>query len=171
MALFDFGDHPQALLSHSKKNTSHDCEADALSSESHINSSRMSIKCSNLQRWKVYVKNHRIHERIGNGHMLFLNDAITSCLRLTATSNPLPHPYWTHTKCLSTLICYSELALCSYTHPTWLRFWGSRSHVEPKWCHYVMVEAYSHLKPLTPSILGTYKVFQHIDMLSKSIQY
>ncbi len=34
-----------------------------------------------------------------------------------------------------------------------------------------MVEAYSHLKPLTPSILETYKVFQHIDMLSKSIQY
>ncbi len=34
-----------------------------------------------------------------------------------------------------------------------------------------MVEADSHLKPLPPSILETYKVFQHIDMLSKCIQY
>ena len=34
-----------------------------------------------------------------------------------------------------------------------------------------MVEADSHLKPLTPSIIDTYKVFEHIDMLSKGIQY
>ncbi len=33
-----------------------------------------------------------------------------------------------------------------------------------------MVEADSHLKPLPPSILDIYKVFEHIDMLSKSIQ-
>ena len=32
-----------------------------------------------------------------------------------------------------------------------------------------MVEADSHLKPLPPSILDIYKVFEHIDMLSKGI--
>ena len=33
-----------------------------------------------------------------------------------------------------------------------------------------MVEADSHLKPLLPSILDIYKVFEHIDMLFKGIQ-
>jgi hypothetical protein len=32
-------------------------------------------------------------------------------------------------------------ALHSHTHPTCLRFWGSRSHEESKWCNYVIVEA------------------------------
>ncbi len=57
-------------------------------------------------------------------------------------------------------------ALHSYTHPTWLRFWGSGSLVDSKWCHYVMVEADSHLKLLPTSILDINKVFWHIDMLS-----
>jgi hypothetical protein len=52
-------------------------------------------------------------------------------------------------------------ALPIYTHPTWLRFWGSRSLVESKWCDYVMVEADSHLKLLPASILDIYKVFEH----------
>jgi hypothetical protein len=60
---------------------------------------------------------------------------------------------------------HSVLALYNYTHPTWLRFWGSMSHVDPKWFHYLMVEADSHLKPHPPSKLDTYKVFQHIDIL------
>jgi hypothetical protein len=34
-----------------------------------------------------------------------------------------------------------------------------------------MVEADSHLKLLTTSILDIYKVFEHIDMLSIGIQY
>ncbi len=34
-----------------------------------------------------------------------------------------------------------------------------------------MVEADSHLKLLPTSILGIYKVFEHIDMLSIGIQY
>ncbi len=59
-------------------------------------------------------------------------------------------------------------ALHSYTHPTWLRFWGSGSLVESK-CHYVMIEADSHLKLLPASILDMYKVFGHIDMLSMGI--
>ncbi len=36
-------------------------------------------------------------------------------------------------------------------------------------CHYVMVEADSHLKLLPASILDIYKVFEHIDMLSIGI--
>ncbi len=61
-------------------------------------------------------------------------------------------------------------ALHSYTHPTWLRFWGSLSDVESKWCDYVMVEADSNLKLLPTSILNIYKVvFEHIDMLSIGI--
>jgi hypothetical protein len=45
-------------------------------------------------------------------------------------------------------------ALHSYIHPTWLIFWGSSvSLVESKWCHYVVVEAGSHLKLLPTSIL------------------
>jgi hypothetical protein len=61
--------------------------------------------------------------------------------------------------------------LHSYTHPTWLRFWGSGSLVESKWCHYVMVEADSQLKKLLPAfILDMNKVLEHIDMLSIGIQ-
>ncbi len=56
-------------------------------------------------------------------------------------------------------------ALHSYTHPTWLRFWGSGSLVESKWCDYVMVEAEGQLKLLPTSILDIYKVFEHIYML------
>ena len=33
-----------------------------------------------------------------------------------------------------------------------------------------MVEAEHHLKPLSPSILDIYKVFEHIDMLFIGIQ-
>ena len=63
------------------------------------------------------------------------------------------------------------VALDSYTHTTWLRFWGSGSlvEVESKVCHYVMVEADSHLKLLPVTTLGKYKVFEHIDMLSMGI--
>jgi hypothetical protein len=46
----------------------------------------------------------------------------------------------------------------SYTHPTsWLRFWGSGSLVESKWCDCVVVEADSHLKLLPTSVLDIYK--------------
>jgi hypothetical protein len=61
-------------------------------------------------------------------------------------------------------------ALRNYTHPTWLRVWGSGSLVESKWGQYVLVEVKSHLRLLLTSILGIYKVFEHIDMLSIGIQ-
>jgi hypothetical protein len=154
-------------------------------------------------------------------HLWSQNDVILSRLRLTATSNCFPHPYWTYTKWFSTLICYpwaysisithlyshylgqilgfwvtcgvnmmwlchgwgwqppqtashihirhiqsdwahwcavhwhTVEALHSFTHPTWLRFWGTWSLVESKWCIFVMVDADSHLKLLPISILHT----------------
>jgi hypothetical protein len=42
-------------------------------------------------------------------------------------------------------------AIHSFTHPTWVRFWGSGSLVESKWCHYIRVEADSHHKLLPTS--------------------
>ena len=63
------------------------------------------------------------------------------------------------------------VALHSYTHPTWLRFWGSGSLVESKPCHDVMCEANSNLKLILASILDIYKVFQDIGVLSIDIQY
>ncbi len=62
-------------------------------------------------------------------------------------------------------------ALHSYTHPTWLIFWGSGSLVESKQCDYVMVEAASHQKLVSTSILDIYKVFDQFNMLSMCIQY
>jgi hypothetical protein len=38
-------------------------------------------------------------------HLWSQNDVIMSLLRLAAISNCFPHPYYTYTKCLSTLIC------------------------------------------------------------------
>jgi hypothetical protein len=61
-------------------------------------------------------------------------------------------------------------ALHSYTHPTWLGFWGYGLLVESKWCDYAMFEADSHLKLLSTSILGMYKVFEYIDIMSIGIQ-
>ncbi len=49
-------------------------------------------------------------------------------------------------------------ALDSYTHPAWLRFWGSGLLAESKWWGYVMVEADSHLKLLPKSILIMHKI-------------
>ncbi len=61
-------------------------------------------------------------------------------------------------------------ALHSYTHPTWLKFWGSGSLVELKWCDYVIVEADSHLKLLLTSLYNIYRMFEHIGVLSMGIQ-
>jgi hypothetical protein len=66
---------------------------------------------------------------------------------------------------------HTVLASHSYTHPTWLRFWGSGSHVESKWCYYVIFEADGHLQLLPKSIFNIYKVFEHIDMQSIVIWY
>jgi hypothetical protein len=66
---------------------------------------------------------------------------------------------------------HTVAALHSFTHPTWLQFWGTWSLVESKWCNFVMVDADSHLELLPTSILDIYKVIEHIDMLSMGIQY
>ncbi len=57
------------------------------------------------------------------------NDANMSWLRLTATSNCFPHPYWTYTQCLSTFICCPLACSSSLAqlYPSYLaqilRFW------------------------------------------------
>ena len=56
-----------------------------------------------------------------------------SWLRLTATSNCFAHPSYTYTNSAHWYAVHWHMvaALHSYyTHPTWLRFWGSRSLVE-----------------------------------------
>ncbi len=66
--------------------------------------------------------------------------------------------------------CHRVAALHSYTHCNWIRFWGSGSLVESKWCHYDMVEADCNLKLLPTSKLNIYTMIEHIDMLSMGIQ-
>jgi hypothetical protein len=63
--------------------------------------------------------------------------------------------FWAHSYAV-----HGHMAVASnnYTHTTWVRFWGSGSLVESKWCHYIMVEADSPLKLLPPSTLDIYKV-------------
>ncbi len=68
---------------------------------------------------------------------------------------------WTHWYAVHR---HKVAALHSHTHTTWLRFGGSGSLMELKWCHYFMVEADSHLKLLPTSILDIYRVFEHIDI-------
>ncbi len=64
---------------------------------------------------------------------------------------------------------HMAVASNSYTHTTWVRFWGSCLLVESIWCHYIMVEADRHIKLLPTSTLGICKVFEHINMLSMGI--
>jgi hypothetical protein len=84
------------------------------------------------------------------------------------------HIHIIHTKCLSTLICYPKAYGSSLTQlilpymAQILAFWVTYGI---KWSNYVMFEADSHLKLIPTSILDIYKVFEHIDMLSISIQY
>jgi hypothetical protein len=108
------------------------------------------------------------------GHLWSQNNVIMSWLRLTATSNCFPDPYWTYKKYLSTLMfspsAYSS-CLTKFYPPYLAQIGGTWSLVESKWCIFVMVDADSHLKLLPTSILDTYKVIEYIDMLSKGMQY
>ncbi len=107
-------------------------------------------------------------------HFWSQNGIIMSLLRLTATSTTASHIHieymqsvWEHWYAAQG---HTAAALNIYPHyTTWVRFWGSGSLVESKWCHYVMVEADRQLKLLPTSILDIYKVFKHIDMLSMGI--
>jgi hypothetical protein len=60
------------------------------------------------------------------GHLWSQNDVITSWLRLRATSNC---KVFQHSNKLSIGI-QQQPSYTVYTHPTWLRFWGSGSLVE-----------------------------------------
>ncbi len=84
------------------------------------------------------------------GHLWSQNDMITSCLRLTATSNCFPHPSQTFTKCLSTLICCPQAYGSSHMQLSTLYL----AQISGFWVTcYIMVEANSHLKLLPASIL------------------
>ncbi len=65
---------------------------------------------------------------------------------------------------------HRTLASISYTHLTWVIFWGTGSLVESRWGHNVIVEGESHLRLLPASTLDLYKVFELIDMLSLGIK-
>ncbi len=106
------------------------------------------------------------------GHLWSQNDVIMSWLRLTATSNCSPHPYKTHTKCLGAMICCSWVyggSRTHYTHPTWLRFWGSKSLVGKN----DVILSWSILTATSNCFLHPYQThrmdFEHIDMLSIGI--
>ncbi len=81
-----------------------------------------------------------------------------SCIQIMYIKSDWAHWYAVHG--------YMVVASNTYIHLTWLIFCGSGSLVESKWCHYVIVEADSHVKMLPASTSYIYKVFEHIDMLS-----
>ena len=56
-----------------------------------------------------------------------------SCIHIRHIQSAWAHWYAVHR--------HMKAALHSHTHPTCLRFWDSRSHVESKWCNYIIVEA------------------------------
>ncbi len=56
---------------------------------------------------------------------------------------------------------HMAVASNSHSHTTWLRFWGSGSLVEPKWCRNIIVEADSQLKLLTTSTIHMQSVWVH----------
>ncbi len=85
----------------------------------------------------------------------------TSCIHIRHVQCVWSHWYAVHG--------HMAVASNSYTHTTWVRFWVSESLVESKWCHYIMVEPYSHLILLPASTLDVYKKFEHIDILSMGI--
>jgi hypothetical protein len=64
----------------------------------------------------------------------------TSCIHIIHVQNVWAHWYAVHG--------HMALASNSSTYTTWVRFWGSGSLVESKWCHYITVEADSQLKLL-----------------------
>jgi hypothetical protein len=59
--------------------------------------------------------------------------------------------------------------LYRYTSQADPRFGDSWSLEEWKWCHYVMVEAYIHLRPLHTSIFDIYKGFEQLLCCLKGI--
>ncbi len=88
------------------------------------------------------------------------------------------HHYLSHWTCNHTWIASNNVIFCMscYYHshliiPYLAQVLGFRVTCGAEWCHYVMVEADSHLKLLPTSILDMYKAFEHIDMLSMGIQY
>ena len=87
-----------------------------------------------------------------------------SCIHIRHMQSVCAHWYAVHG--------HTAVALNSYTHLTWVSFWGSGSLVPVVliWWHNVIVEAEGLLKLLPASAWDTYKVLEQIDILSMGIQ-
>jgi hypothetical protein len=96
------------------------------------------------------------------GHLWSQHDVIMSWLKLTATPQTASHIHIRHIRCVwacwYAIYRHMVAALHIYTHPTWLRCWGSGSLVESKWCHYVMVEGDGHTSNCFPNPYKTYRM-------------
>ena len=84
-----------------------------------------------------------------------------SCIHLKHIQGVWAHWYGDHG--------HMAIAANIYTPTSWVRCWGSGSLVESKWCHYIMVEADSHLKLSSCIHIRHTKSFEHLDMLSMGI--
>jgi hypothetical protein len=65
----------------------------------------------------------------------------------------------------STVHGHVAVASNSYTHTTWVIFWGSKSLVQSKWCHHFMVEAD---KP-SNCFANTYYTYNGFDLHSYAV--
>jgi hypothetical protein len=79
-----------------------------------------------------------------------------SCIHIEHIQSLWAHWYAVHRHTVAALHSYQP-----YLAQIW-GFWVT--NVESKWCHHIMVEANSHLKLLSASILNICQVFEHIDM-------
>ncbi len=102
--------------------------------------------------------------------MMWLCHGWMSWLRLTSTSNCFPHPYYTYTKCSSTLICcpwaYTYSKSLTQLYRSYL---GVLGHL---WSQHDVIMLWLRLAATSncfPHPYYTYKVFEHIDMLSMGI--
>jgi len=91
-------------------------------------------------------------------------------LRMISTSDRFIHTYTIYIQSVWAIGMLSQGYICApFYHSTGQvgpRFGTCGSLMEWKWCHYVMFEAAILFKLLHASTFGTYKLFEHIDLLS-----
>ncbi len=94
------------------------------------------------------------------GHLWSQNDAVTTWLRLKATSNCFLHLHYTYRKCLSALICcpWAYGSSLKYLHPHYLgqilEFWDTSCGVKMMSLHH----GWGWQPPQTPSCIHTLHV-------------
>ncbi len=110
-------------------------------------------------------------DMVRQGHLRSENDAITSWFMVEADTHLRPP----HTSLLDIYKVFVALVCCLtgiWLHPytvTWAKLAPDLVHEECKWCHYFMVEADFHLRPLQMSMLDIYKVFEALVCYLKGI--